>query len=51
MRQYLSFGFLLYAHLFTSCKKEIKETKTIPEGSKTDTTTGTPKKPVMTVHL
>ena len=46
MRQYFSFGLLLCALLFTSCKQEIKETKTIPESPKTDTTTESPKKPL-----
>lgn len=46
MRQYFSFGFLLCALLFTSCKQEIKETKTIPESPKTDTTTESSKKPL-----
>jgi hypothetical protein len=46
MRQYFSFGLLLCALLFTSCKQEIKETKTTPESPKTDTTTESPKKPL-----
>jgi hypothetical protein len=36
----------LCALLFTSCKQEIKETKTILESPKTDTTTESPKKPL-----
>ena len=46
MRLYFSFGLLLCALLFTSCKQEIKETKTIPESPKTDTTTESRKKPL-----
>jgi len=46
MRQYFSFGLLLCALLFISCKQEIKETKTTPESPKTDTTTESPKKPL-----